>query len=493
MTRSSDTSAEETKIRKSITKTTPGNPEETKRRKSITLPTPGNPPEMKRRNTVTLPTPGNPAESKRRKSITKTTPGNPAEMKRRKSVTKTTPGNPAEMKRRNSVTSTTPGNPSEMKRRNTVALPSPGINDGRRFRRKSIALVAGQSFLSPTIVASVKDPGSQATEILKKRLEEAIQSNNSLKKENGELKTKLSLCLNPEQTQRLKNDNKRLLGLTERVNAQRSVMEERFKEKKLELQELEKELSAKKEELDKVIADRNKLKSVVENVLSEVDKHKDEIKVLKDGKSFADFVELKRQIKQLKEENAILSQGLQSDPKGSLYFNLNDLATMLHLKEGTTIDALSQRHQNQRVVVLDERELEESIRKGDHSITDHTSAPPCCRESPVHHCSYNMPRPLTSRQSRINFISPPRSSVTSPRVFSRQCSREKPASWSGSAGTKTKNQNHFIAKRRSSPRWPSLSELNERYQLAMQGAWTAKPSIEEVSEYIKNRQRSSEN
>ena len=38
----------------------------------------------------------------------------------------------------------------------------------------------------------LQDPGSQATEILKKRLEEAIQSNNSLKKENGELKTKVN-------------------------------------------------------------------------------------------------------------------------------------------------------------------------------------------------------------------------------------------------------------------------------------------------------------
>jgi len=350
----------------------------------------------------------------------------------------------------------------------------------------------------------VQDPGALATEMLKKRLDEAVQSNNALKKENGELKTKLSLCLTPEQTQRLKNDNKRLVGLTERVNSQRAVMEERFKEKKQELLELEKELSVKKEELERIIADRNKLKTLVESVLAEVEKHRNEIKVLKDGKSFADFVELKRQIKELKDENLVLSQGLQStDRKGSVYFNLNDLATMLHLKQGNTIDAMSQRHQNQRVVVLDERELEESIRKGDHSSTDQSSAPPCCRESPcprtptAHNCGYGMPRPLTSRQSsvnRINFISPPRSLVTSPRIFSRQCSREKSASsWNGSAGTKTTNQNHFIAKRRSSPRWPSLSELNERYQLAMQGGWTAKPSIEEVSEYIKNRQSSSEN
>lgn len=63
------------------------------------------------------------------------------------------------------------------------------------------------------------------------------------------------------------------------------------------------------------MADRNKLKELVENVLEEVDKYRNEIKVLKDGKSFADFVELKRQIKELKEENVVLSQGLQSDRK----------------------------------------------------------------------------------------------------------------------------------------------------------------------------------
>ena len=56
----------------------------------------------------------------------------------------------------------------------------------------------------------------------------------------------LALCLTPEQTKRLKNDNKRLVGLTERVNAQRAVMEERFKEKKAELVELDKEMAAKK-------------------------------------------------------------------------------------------------------------------------------------------------------------------------------------------------------------------------------------------------------
>ncbi|KAL5269400.1 hypothetical protein ACHWQZ_G003031 [Mnemiopsis leidyi] len=377
-----------------------------------------------------------------------------------------------------------------------------GFSSDIKSRTRS-ASVDAQNLLSPTIIA-LKDPASLATEMLKKRLDEAVVSNNTLRKENSELKAKLAMCLTPEQTQRLKNDNKRLLGLTERVNAQRSVMEERFKEKKLEVLELEKELAVKKEELERIVADRNKLKGMVENVLAEVDKHRDEIKVLKDGKSFADFVELKRQIKELKEENVVLSQGLNSDRKGNLYFNLNDLATMLHLKQGTTIDALSQRHQNQRVVVLDERELEESIRKGDHTSTEQGSVPACCRESPsprspsAHQCSrHSVSRPLTSRQSsvnRINFISPPRSLVTSPRVFSRQCSREKnTASWNGSVGSKTANQNHFIAKRRSSPRWPSLSELNERYQLAMQGGWIVKPSIEEVSEYIKNRRGSSEN
>ena len=40
--------------------------------------------------------------------------------------------------------------------------------------------------------------------------------------------------------------------------------------------------------------------------------------VLKDGKSFADFVELKRQIKCLKDENAVLNNGLTSDQKVSI-------------------------------------------------------------------------------------------------------------------------------------------------------------------------------
>ncbi|XP_063683950.1 uncharacterized protein LOC134818367 isoform X2 [Bolinopsis microptera] len=302
----------------------------------------------------------------------------------------------------------------------------------------------------PAATTVTPDPGSLATDMLKKRLDEAIQSNNTLKKENGELKTKLAQCLTPEQTKRLKNDNKRLVGLTERVNAQRAIMEDRFKEKKAELVELDKQMAAKKEELANIVVDRNKLKGLVESVLAEVANQRNEIKVLKDGKSFADFVELKRQIKELKDENTVLTQGLQSDRKGSLYFNLNDLATMLHLKQGTTIEALSQRHQNQRVLVLDERELEESIRKGDHSTTD--QAPPCCRESPsprtpsAHNCGGygGLPsRPLTSRQSsvnRINFISPPRSLVSSPRVFSRQCSREKSSTtWNGS-GTKNREQ-----------------------------------------------------
>ena len=45
---------------------------------------------------------------------------------------------------------------------------------------------------------------------------------------------------------RLKNDNKRLLSLTERINSQRAMLEERFKEKKEEIEELEKELTNKK-------------------------------------------------------------------------------------------------------------------------------------------------------------------------------------------------------------------------------------------------------
>ena len=56
----------------------------------------------------------------------------------------------------------------------------------------------------------------------------------------------LAQSLTPEQINRLRNDNKRLLGLTERINSQRAVLEERFKEKKDEIEELEKELSNKK-------------------------------------------------------------------------------------------------------------------------------------------------------------------------------------------------------------------------------------------------------
>ena len=54
---------------------------------------------------------------------------------------------------------------------------------------------------------------------------------------------------------------------------------------------------------------------MVENLLGEIDKHREEIRVLRDGKTFADFVELKRQIKELKTENGVLSNGLQSDNK----------------------------------------------------------------------------------------------------------------------------------------------------------------------------------
>ena len=68
--------------------------------------------------------------------------------------------------------------------------------------------------------------------------------------------------------------------------------------------------------------------------------------------------------------------------QGSLYFNLNDLATMLQLKEERTFESISQRVQNQRIVVLDERELEESIRKEDSS-NESKDGLPCCRESPA--------------------------------------------------------------------------------------------------------------
>ena len=54
-------------------------------------------------------------------------------------------------------------------------------------------------------------------------------------------------------------------------------------------------------------------------------------------------------------------------------FNLNDIATMLRLKEGG--DAFTQRVQNHRVVVLDERELEESIRRSEEQPTTEANSP----------------------------------------------------------------------------------------------------------------------
>ena len=60
------------------------------------------------------------------------------------------------------------------------------------------------------------------------------------------------------------------------------------------------------------------MKELVETVLQEIEKHRSEIKILKDGKAFADFVELKRQIKELKDENLLLSQGLNNDRKVNL-------------------------------------------------------------------------------------------------------------------------------------------------------------------------------
>ena len=53
----------------------------------------------------------------------------------------------------------------------------------------------------------------------------------------------LAKTITAEQVQRLRNDNKRLIGLTERLNNQRSTMEERFKEKKSEVVELEKQVA----------------------------------------------------------------------------------------------------------------------------------------------------------------------------------------------------------------------------------------------------------
>ena len=64
----------------------------------------------------------------------------------------------------------------------------------------------GQGFFDLSVIRSCchgppryqlfpQDPASLAAEMLKKRLDEAIQSNNTLKKENGELKAKVNFKL----------------------------------------------------------------------------------------------------------------------------------------------------------------------------------------------------------------------------------------------------------------------------------------------------------
>ena len=75
----------------------------------------------------------------------------------------------------------------------------------------------------------------------------------------------------------------------------------------------------KQGDINQIVTDRDKMKELVETLLKDIEKHKAEIRVLKDGKTFADFVELKRQIKELKDENLALSNGLiKSDRKVKL-------------------------------------------------------------------------------------------------------------------------------------------------------------------------------
>ena len=56
--------------------------------------------------------------------------------------------------------------------------------------------------------------------------------------------------------------------------------------------------------------------------------------------------------------------------QGSVAFNLNDIATMLRLKDGGDAFTSPRGVQNHRVVVLDERELEESIRRSEQQPPD---------------------------------------------------------------------------------------------------------------------------
>lgn len=317
---------------------------------------------------------------------------------------------------------------------------------------------------------------SAEVDVLRARLEEAVGSNNVLKKENSELKNKLAVSLTPEQAQRLKNDNKRFLSLTERINNQRQAMEDRLKDKKEELQNTEEELKTTNEKLDSIICDRDKVKRLVEGLLAETDKLRQEIVVLKDGKSFADFVELKRQIKCLKDENAVLNNGLTSDQKGTLKFNLNDIATMLKIDKthcNCGEDLTQRRHQSQRVVVLDEMESCPVNGYTDQRV-------PCCSESPFFvECNKTTPRSPTQAtcniQRRISLISPPRTAMTpllrssAPPTFrDKRRNLLHSKSLPGTAFRSTTqvpvaNKNYVGRRKPHSPRWPTLVELRQEY------------------------------
>jgi len=316
---------------------------------------------------------------------------------------------------------------------------------------------------------------SAEVDVLRARLDEAVGSNNGLKKENSDLKNKLAVSLSPEQTQRLKNDNKRFLSLTERINNQRQTMEDRLKEKKQELQDTEEELKTTNEKLESVIADRDKVKRLVEGLLAETDKLRQEIVVLKDGKSFADFVELKRQIKCLKDENTVLSNGLTSDQKGTLRFNLNDIATMLKIDKSNCNcgeDLTQRRYQSQRVVVLDEMDT--------CPVSYPDQRVPCCSESPFFvECNKNTPRsPMQATcniQRRISLISPPRTAITPLLRSSAPSFRDNrrrnllhSKSLPGTAISHVPhvpvvNQNYVGRRKSKSPRWPTLVELRQVY------------------------------
>ena len=69
------------------------------------------------------------------------------------------------------------------------------------------------------------------------------------------------------------------------------------------------------DEIELAKSEKLKVNEIVASLLQDIEKLKDEIKILRDGKSFADFVELKRQINELKQNNVVLTQGLNSNRK----------------------------------------------------------------------------------------------------------------------------------------------------------------------------------